>query len=74
VNYPLVNKGITRQVGRTSGLEGGREEAGESWGLLRMGISTGQDVATSISWIRRQILAYSPPEDLDLIWFTRLAF
>ena len=38
------------------------------------GSARGQDVATSVSWFRWEILVDSPPEDLDLIRLTRLGF
>jgi hypothetical protein len=50
------------------------EERKQERGAFWMGIVTGQDVATSDFWIRRQICQDSPSEDLDLIWLTRLAF
>jgi hypothetical protein len=45
---------------------GSRREIGTFW----KGTVRGQDVATSVSWFRWQILV----DDLDLIWLRRLGF
>jgi hypothetical protein len=50
-----------------------REEAGGRYGLGK-GTAGGQDVATSGSQFRWRIHQDSPPEDLYLIWCTRLGF
>jgi hypothetical protein len=64
-----MNKEPHYWVSRQNFQDRGRKRRG-----FLTGTAGGQDVATSDSWFRWQILQDLPPEDLDIIWLTRLGF